>query len=87
LEKAEALQELEEDLREAVSALRQEEYKWAIEKAKDLDELRVVELSLIKDTRLSSGQRGQLLNSLEDASHSHEPSLSTASALGRPPRH
>jgi len=74
LEKAEALQELEEDLKEAVSTLRQEEYRWAIEKARDPADLRVVEINMMKDSRLSPNQRGQLLKRLEDATYVRTPS-------------
>lgn len=51
---------MDRDLKEAISALRLDEYKWAIEKAGDLWDLRSVERRLITDTKISANDKGQL---------------------------
>lgn len=52
---------VEHDLKKAVSALRLDEYRWAIEKAIDRFDLRAIECRLMIDTKLSANEKGQLI--------------------------
>lgn len=70
MRKAEEQQLMEQDLREVVSEMRNEEYRRALERARGPDYLRSIELRVREDSRLSPVHRSQLLKSLEDALHS-----------------
>lgn len=74
MKRAEALQVMEQDLKEVVSSLRTEEYNRALEKARDYIDLRAIELHVKKDSRLSAIHRDQLLRGIEDAIDEFPPS-------------
>jgi len=69
LRSTEAIQVVQQDLREAVSVVVRDEYEREMERAKDSVDLRIVQLWVMRDRRLSENHRARLLKSLEDAIH------------------
>ena len=70
MQKGEALQAMEMDLKETVSLLKKEEYERALRRASDAIDLRVIELQVRTDTRLSQAHRVRLLSRIEVALNS-----------------
>jgi hypothetical protein len=64
---------METDLKEAVSSLKKEEYERALRLAHGAMNLRVIELQVMTDSRLSQEHRIRLLKRVEGALHG--PSL------------
>jgi hypothetical protein len=55
------------DLKEAISAVKKEEYQRALGRASDSTDLRVIELQVRTDVKLSMYHRSQLLGTVEAA--------------------
>jgi len=64
---AEPIETLGKNVKGAVSGLRKETYERALEKARDVVDLRLVELHVKTDERLSESQRDLLLREVEGA--------------------
>lgn len=82
MQKGEALQTMETDLEEVVSIMKKKEYERALCRANDAIDLRVIELHVRTDSRLSQGHRIQLLNRVE-AALSGPPLLSIGALAAR----
>ena len=70
MQKAEAIEAMKSDLKEAVSGLRMSEYQKSLVRARTPSELRALELQVRTDPRLRTDHRGQLLKTIERAARS-----------------
>jgi ABC-type uncharacterized transport system ATPase subunit len=65
MQRAKVVQDFDQDLKEAISSVKKEEYRKAVDKACDLLDLNIIEHRIRTDFQLTQDDRLQLLGDIE----------------------